>query len=929
MSTKRRDIYIAHAPGEDAIAARLAEPLEAAGYTVHHRGTALVGDSFTAEASRVLEQGGPMVVCITVEAMGTDWAPELVAAVRSGYGWERILPVRIDARARTKTLFGHDIAIADCSTVFDTGVKELLSTLHQKFPLTDPETAAPPGPDIRPWLRALVDRVSHIRISGIGSGVGRTRDASRYPIEQLYTALRSRGGMLETGGRGLTVADLLPRHHRLLIEGQPGAGKTTFLSLTAAMLGRDWQGLPAPGAGSWRKLYLGLDDGAPPRVPLFLKLSELVFQLEKDRLTNRDCRCRLLDLLDSAAGATPGPEWRAHWHGLLERGEAILLLDGLDEVADDTLRERVFAIFRDACTHWDKTPMVVTSRPIAVEAVKALGFHHTVIEPFGEPEIRDFINRWVAALHNLPIGVRPDGAAGEKADVITAAVLTRPAIRRMAANPVMLTCLCVVHWNEGDLPEGRARLYKAVIRWLISARETQRKAEGFNGTFAHEALAALALALMTGGKDGGKVALFDFEASVKVVTDLTKRHFPTENSRHHARRWLRFECLSSGIVEERAGGRIGFWHLTFQEYLAAVDLAGRGDDDAEGDWWPVLKGRLDELQWRETVDLFPGTLIDEGGARRVDLLLDRVAASLGRSRKLADGARTFGILGRLQATLRAYDYRPSSAIAALMTRLGERCLAVFTPEGAAKVSVRLRIAAAEALGRGGDPRLTGDTFIPVPGTTIALGKYPVTVQEFQVFLEAGGYDEPEFWDEKGWAWRQKMGRGSPDNWAEQLDHPNRPVVSVSWYEAMAWCNWRSALTGTTVRLPILKEWLIAASPDGRTFPWGEEWCDRDRANVGPGAGPVTPVGVYPDGSGAFGHCDLVGNVCEFGMDEHKPSSRADSDLMQSFYGSCWIDSLSETSDNIVRWLIPGGAAFFVGFRCARVLPFPPPPDQWP
>ena len=46
--------------------------------------------------------------------------------------------------------------------------------------------------DIIPWLEALLDRTGYIEISGIGSGVGRTKDASRYPIEQLYTKLRSR-----------------------------------------------------------------------------------------------------------------------------------------------------------------------------------------------------------------------------------------------------------------------------------------------------------------------------------------------------------------------------------------------------------------------------------------------------------------------------------------------------------------------------------------------------------------------------------------------------------------------------------------------------------------------------------------------------------------------------------------------------------------
>ena len=73
----------------------------------------------------------------------------------------------------------------------------------------------------------MLEQTGYINISGIGSGVGRTRTATRYPIEQLYTRLRSRG--VETLDRESSdLAELLPRHNRLLIEGQPGAGKTTL-----------------------------------------------------------------------------------------------------------------------------------------------------------------------------------------------------------------------------------------------------------------------------------------------------------------------------------------------------------------------------------------------------------------------------------------------------------------------------------------------------------------------------------------------------------------------------------------------------------------------------------------------------------------------------------------------------------------------------
>ncbi|MGZ9057592.1 NACHT domain-containing protein, partial [Methylomagnum sp.] len=320
-------------------------------------------------------------------------------------------------------------------------------TGHRLRPLTDVPAAATTV-DITPWLKALLDRTGHIEISGIGSGVGRTKDASRYPIEQLYTALRSRGEAEDLAGRSdrMSLANLMSRHQLLLIEGQPGAGKTTFLRLVATMLARDLLRMPCPDGPSWRQKHLGMDGRAKLPAPLFLRLSELAILLAETRnKQSSDDRCRLLDLLARTASAADGEDWRKYWEGLLTRGEAILLLDGLDEVADNRLRDRVFAIFRDACRHWVKSPVVVTSRPFGAEAVRKMGFHHAVIEDFGKEEVREFIERWVAALHNLPIGQRPEGAAGEKSDRIIQTLLGRPAMRRLATNPVMLTCLCVVH----------------------------------------------------------------------------------------------------------------------------------------------------------------------------------------------------------------------------------------------------------------------------------------------------------------------------------------------------------------------------------------------------------------------------------------------------------------------------------------------------
>ncbi|MBF0143842.1 MAG: SUMF1/EgtB/PvdO family nonheme iron enzyme [Magnetococcales bacterium] len=796
----------------------------------------------------------------------------------------------------------------------------------------------PPPYDLSPWLRNVLDRTGKLEIRGIGSGAGRSQEAGWYDIETLYTPLSSRGeagGVLESRGEPVSLAELLAGEERLLIEGQPGAGKTTFLKLVAALLCRDLLGMPGPeDGGSWRWRHLGLSDGSAAPVPLFLRLSELAALLAREQPPYADNALRLLDLLDFKEERGADEAWRGHWTGLLERGEALLLLDGLDEVADEGLRRRVIAIVQEATRRWEKCRLVVSSRPHGVEQMRGLGFHHAVIEPFGTREIEEFTRRWSDALYERPGS--DNAVAVAHRDKLLKAILEKPTIRLLASNPVMLTCLCVVHWHEGDLPEGRARVYQAVIRWLLASRTEMRQKAGYENQFALEAFVALALAMMT-AMAGRKVAVFDLQDGAEAVAGLVTRYFPQLLGRAArqkcGRDWLMFECLGSGIVEELGRQRLKYWHLTFQEYLAARALAWLGDGDEAGeDWWPVLRERLDDSQWRETVELFPGTLFDEGGSRRVDRLLGRVLRLRGETPDLADEARVAGILGRLLQPMSAYQYRPPVEIEENYRAMLERVMPIFTRAGAAQVPVGTRIAAAEALGRGGDPRLARENFakpeylIEVPETGgWKLRKFLVTVMEYQEFVERGGYQEPKWWDGEGWKQRSERGWESPGDWDAQTQHPNRPVTGVSWYEARAYCRWLSGQRGEILCLPEREVWLRATGSKEDKYPWGDAEPNAERANYGRNVEAPTPVGIYPAGDGPLGHCDLAGNVWEwqrdlysavFGFERAAPLDPVVTE--NSFWvimGGSWVDPADSLSAAFRSWS-PAWVRVGLGFRVA-------------
>ena len=86
-----------------------------------------------------------------------------------------------------------------------------------------------------------------------------------------------------------------------------------------------------------------------------------------------------------------------------------------------------------------------------------------------------------------------------------------------------------------------------------------------------------------------------------------------------------------------------------------------------------------------------------------------------------------------------------------------------------------------------------------------LAAQQVTNSDYSRFLETTGTPPPPFWKD-------------PD-----FDHPQQPVVAVSWFDAAKYCEWLAALTGQRYRLPTEAEWERAArgGAEGRLFPWGD------------------------------------------------------------------------------------------------------------
>ncbi len=134
----------------------------------------------------------------------------------------------------------------------------------------------------------------------------------------------------------------------------------------------------------------------------------------------------------------------------------------------------------------------------------------------------------------------------------------------------------------------------------------------------------------------------------------------------------------------------------------------------------------------------------------------------------------------------------------------------------------------------------------------AISKYEVTFAQYDRFVQATGRARPA---DEGW------GRGK------------RPVINVSWQDAVAYTQWLSAQTGAHYRLPTEAEWEFAARSGGKKrFWWGSE-VGKNHANCfdcgGQWSGSQTAqVGGYA--ASPFALHDVAGNVMEWVQDCYQP-----------------------------------------------------------
>lgn len=214
-----------------------------------------------------------------------------------------------------------------------------------------------------------------------------------------------------------------------------------------------------------------------------------------------------------------------------------------------------------------------------------------------------------------------------------------------------------------------------------------------------------------------------------------------------------------------------------------------------------------------------------------------------------------------------------------------------------------------------------------------LARFPITNEDYQLFVDAGAYDEPDHWPEPVWPhlinFKDLTGAPGPRYWRDGR-HDRRlarhPVVGISWYEAATYAAWAGYRLPTEAEWQVAATWQLAADASTiRRYPWGDA-LDLECCNIwASGHAGTLSVDACPAGAAPNGVQQLVGNTWEWVDADFECTDDTDRPIIGESVLKCIRGGAYDTyfpwqATGRFRSGVPALARCHnVGFRCAMDL----------
>lgn len=392
----------------------------------------------------------------------------------------------------------------------------------------------------------------------------------RRSLEELL-ADQDRPASHQAGSRRGAL-EVLNQHHRLFLLGKPGAGKTTLMK---------WLVIQSTG-------------GRLDKTPIFVTLKDWSDSGEKDLLTFVTTQFEIHGFPDAGLFV----------QALLAEGDAILLLDGLDEVnLEGGKRDHATQSVRNFAKKFPKAPCVITCR-IAESEYVFEDFTYVELADFTPEQAECFAANWFGSNQQLSESFQNEFRKEQNRD-----------LRDLARTPLLLTLLCLNYQETLHFPKRRVEIYEEAVSALLVKWDSSRMIHRDN-TYKTLSLGhkrQLLHQIAAEYFQEGRIFFERRDLCKKIATFLKPLPGPASFDESTAEDVLRAIEAQHGLLISRASSVYSFSHKTFQEYFTAKyieanplssTLRGLVEHAHDDGWHEVLLLCASLLPARQAAELF-------------------------------------------------------------------------------------------------------------------------------------------------------------------------------------------------------------------------------------------------------------------------------------------------------------------------------------
>jgi formylglycine-generating enzyme required for sulfatase activity len=438
--------------------------------------------------------------------------------------------------------------------------------------------------------------------------VGPYADLEKPPkLENVYIALKlnSEG---ETRPEDWTRIFKKSNKH-IAIKGMPGTGKTTLLDYLILIF-----------AG---KVNHPLRKELGNLIPVYVRLRQLKKQTLQEFIGSKDFLASKEEIKFD------------YFEKRLQRGECLVLFDGLDEVLDEKEKEHAIEQINWFAQWYGKNRIVITSRPQGWSKSFFPKFDEYDIQDLSDTDVFKFIQDWYRVVNvsaerkKLPEKASPEQvrlleeeareAADQDAKKLYAALEKNHGLFKVARAPLILVLITLVYKHEHRLPQGRAEVYESCLKILLSTWEEGKGIQSPLTAIPYEnkwsVLSALAYEFLKRGV---------IQLKTRELCEIIEPLLAKKNIAVPAPRFIEYIAGRAGILADFGVDEYGFAHRALQDRLAADYVKQKSLSVS-------LLEHADKPEWREVILITAGLVDEKARAALIDALLtqgDQSAASL-------------------------------------------------------------------------------------------------------------------------------------------------------------------------------------------------------------------------------------------------------------------------------------------------------------